>query len=115
MVQKINPHPAQRFNRSPPYYVFSKAVILGSVLSISSEVLDLGNFVPKLAFLSFIPSLKVDLEQNLVIFRINKVDNSKRYQQSATDLTRFELIQKSRNISDRGFLNSNIFFVIYRY
>ena len=39
MVQKINSHPAQGCNRSPPYYVFSKDAILGSVLSISSEVL----------------------------------------------------------------------------
>ena len=41
MVQKINPHPAQGCNRSPPYYVFSKDAILGSVPSISSEVLGL--------------------------------------------------------------------------
>ena len=39
MVQKINPHPARGCNRSPPYYVFSKDAILGSVPSISSEVL----------------------------------------------------------------------------
>ena len=39
MVQKINPHPAPGCNRSPPYYVFSKDAKLGSVLSISSEVL----------------------------------------------------------------------------
>ena len=39
MVQKINPHPAPGCNRSPPYYVFSKDAILGSVPSISSEVL----------------------------------------------------------------------------
>ena len=41
MVQKINPHPATGCNRSPPYYVFSKDTILGSVPSISSEVLVL--------------------------------------------------------------------------
>ena len=41
MVQKINPHPAPGCNRSPPYYVFSKDAILGSVPSISSEVLGL--------------------------------------------------------------------------
>ena len=41
MVQKINPHPAPEFNRSLPYYVFSKDAILGSVPSISSEVLEL--------------------------------------------------------------------------
>ena len=40
MVQKINPHPAQRCNRSPHYYVFSKDAFLGSVPFISSEVLD---------------------------------------------------------------------------
>jgi hypothetical protein len=39
MVQKINPHPAPRCNRSPTYYVFSKDATLGSVPSISSEVL----------------------------------------------------------------------------
>ena len=39
MVQKIYPHPAPGCNRSPPYYVFSKDAILGSVPSISSEVL----------------------------------------------------------------------------
>ena len=39
MVQKINLHPAPGCNRSPPYYVFSKDAILGSVPSISSEVL----------------------------------------------------------------------------
>ena len=45
MVQKINPHPAPGCNRSPPpYYVFSKDANLGSVPSISSEVLDLTNF-----------------------------------------------------------------------
>ena len=45
MVQKINPHPAPGCNRSPPppYYVFSKDAILGSVPSISSKVLDLFN------------------------------------------------------------------------
>ena len=42
MVQKINPHLAPECNRSPPYYVFSKDAILGSVPSISSEVLGLG-------------------------------------------------------------------------
>ena len=31
MVQKINPYPALGYNRSPPYYVFSKDAILGSV------------------------------------------------------------------------------------
>ena len=41
MEQKINPHPAPGCNRSPHYYVFSKDAILGSVPSISSEVLDL--------------------------------------------------------------------------
>ena len=41
MVQKINPHPAPGCNRSPPYYVFSKDAILGSIPSISSEVLAL--------------------------------------------------------------------------
>ena len=41
MVQKINPHPAPGCNRSPPYYVFSKNANLGSVPSISSEVLAL--------------------------------------------------------------------------
>ena len=42
MVQNINPHPAPWCNRSPPpYYVFSKDAILGSVPSISSEVLEL--------------------------------------------------------------------------
>ena len=45
MVQKINPHPAQGCNRSPPYYVFSKDAILGSVPSISSEVLRLSSSV----------------------------------------------------------------------
>jgi hypothetical protein len=40
MVQKINPYPALGYDRSPPpYYVFSKDAILGSVPSISSEVL----------------------------------------------------------------------------
>ena len=39
MVQIINTHPAPGCNRSPPYYVFSKDAILGSVPSISSEVL----------------------------------------------------------------------------
>ena len=39
MVQKINPHPAPGCNRSPPYHVFSKDAIRGSVSSISSEVL----------------------------------------------------------------------------
>ena len=37
MVQKINHHLAPECNRSPPYYVFSKDAILGSVPSISSE------------------------------------------------------------------------------
>jgi hypothetical protein len=41
MVQKINPHPAPGCKRRPPYYVFSKDAILGSVPSISSEVLGL--------------------------------------------------------------------------
>ena len=41
MVQKTNPHPAPGCDRSPPYYVFSKDAILGSVPSISSEVLVL--------------------------------------------------------------------------
>ena len=41
MVQKINPHPAPGCNRRPPYYVFSKDTILGSVPFISSEVLAL--------------------------------------------------------------------------
>ena len=41
MVQKTNPHPAPRCNRSPPNYVFSKDAFLGSVPSIFSEVLDL--------------------------------------------------------------------------
>ena len=41
MVQKINPHPALGHNRSPPYYVYSKDAILGSVPSISSEILAL--------------------------------------------------------------------------
>ena len=40
MVQKINPHPSLGCNRSPPYYVFSKDAIFGSVPSISSEVLE---------------------------------------------------------------------------
>ena len=39
MIQKINPHPALGCNRSPPLCIF-KYAILGSVLSISSEVLD---------------------------------------------------------------------------
>ena len=45
MVQKINPHQAPGCIRSfpPPYYVFSKDEILGSVPSISSEVLALNN------------------------------------------------------------------------
>ena len=43
MVQKINPHPAPGCNRSPPYYVFSKDAIIGTVPSISSEVLALSN------------------------------------------------------------------------
>ena len=46
MVQKINPHPAPGCNRSPPYYVFSKDTILGSVPSISSEVLAQFNNAP---------------------------------------------------------------------
>ena len=37
----INPYPAQGCNKSPPYYVFSKDAIHGSVSSISSEVLAL--------------------------------------------------------------------------
>jgi hypothetical protein len=41
MVQKINTYSALGYNRSPPYYVFSKDAILGSVPSISSEVLVL--------------------------------------------------------------------------
>ena len=45
MVQKINPHPALGHNRNPPYYVFSKDTILGSVPSISSEVLGLSSSV----------------------------------------------------------------------
>ena len=45
MVQKINPYPALGHNRSPPYYVFSKDTILGSVPSISSEVLRLSSSV----------------------------------------------------------------------
>ena len=40
MVQKINPHPAPGCPR-PPWIVFSKDAILGSIPSISSEVLDL--------------------------------------------------------------------------
>ena len=40
MVQNINPHPAPGV-MGAPYYVFSKDAILGSVPSISSEVLDL--------------------------------------------------------------------------
>ena len=44
MVQKINPHPAPGCNRSPLYYVLSKDAILGSVPSISSEVLALAHF-----------------------------------------------------------------------
>ena len=45
MVQKINPHPAPGCNRSPPYYVFSKDAILGSVPFISSEVLGLVKYL----------------------------------------------------------------------
>ena len=42
MVRKINPHIVSECKRSPPpYYVFSKDEILGSVPSIYSEVLDL--------------------------------------------------------------------------
>ena len=39
MVQKINPRSAPGCDRSPPYYVFSKDANVGSVPSISSEVL----------------------------------------------------------------------------
>jgi hypothetical protein len=53
MVQKINPHPAPGCNRSPPYYVFSKDAIVGSVPSISSEVLALVNDY-LLVFLKFL-------------------------------------------------------------
>jgi hypothetical protein len=41
MVPKIQPHPSLGCNRIPPYYVFLKDAILGSVPFISSEILDL--------------------------------------------------------------------------
>ena len=64
MVQKINTHPAPGYNRSPPYYVFSKDAILGSVPSISSEVLGLANraALPLISASALSSALMLELE-----------------------------------------------------